>query len=106
MFSIRSRQATRQLYKLNESLGGKTLGEVIGDIRRLLLAKDPHKELIILVEDFAALVGIQDTLAKILIQHGETDGRKTLATIRSAIAVTDGYLAGRDTLATRAVASG
>ncbi len=95
-------QATRQLYKLNESLGGKTLGEVIGDIRRLLLAKDPHKELIILVEDFAALVGIQDTLAKILIQHGETDGRKTLATIRSAIAVTDGYLAGRDTLATRA----
>jgi hypothetical protein len=95
-------QATRQLYKLNESLGGKTLGEVIGDIRHLLLAEDPNKELIILVEDFAALVGIQDTLAKILIQHGEADGKKTHATIRSAIAVTDGYLAGRDTLATRA----
>lgn len=95
-------QATRQLYKLNESLGGKTLGEVIGDIRQLLLAEDPNKELIMLVEDFAALVGIQDTLAKILIQHGETDGQKTHATIRSAIAVTDGYLAGRDTLATRA----
>ncbi len=95
-------QATRQLYQLNESLGGKTLGDVIGDIRRLLLAEDPTKELIILVEDFAALVGIQDTLAKILIQHGETDGTKTHATIRSAIAVTDGYLAGRDTLATRA----
>lgn len=95
-------QATRQLYQLNESLGGKTLGDVIGDIRRLLLAEDPTKELIILVEDFAALVGIQDTLAKILIQHGETDGTKTHATIRSVIAVTDGYLAGRDTLATRA----
>lgn len=95
-------QATRQLYQLNESLGGKTLGDVIGDIRRLLLVEDPTKELIILVEDFAALVGIQDTLAKILIQHGETDGTKTHATIRSAIAVTDGYLAGRDTLATRA----
>lgn len=95
-------QATRQLYQLNESLGGKTLGDVIGDIRRLLLAEDPTKELVILVEDFAALVGIQDTLAKILIQHGETDGTKTHATIRSAIAVTDGYLAGRDTLATRA----
>lgn len=95
-------QATRHLYQLNESLGGKTLGDVIGDIRRLLLAEDPTKELIILVEDFAALVGIQDTLAKILIQHGETDGTKTHATIRSAIAVTDGYLAGRDTLATRA----
>jgi len=95
-------QATRQLYKLNESLGGKTLGEIIGDIRRLLLAEDSKKELIILVEDFAALVGIQDTLAKILIQHGQTDGKQTLATIRSVIAVTDGYLAGRDTLATRA----
>lgn len=94
--------ATRQLYNLNESLGGKTLGEVISDIRRLLLVEDPNKELVILVEDFAALVGIQDTLAKILIQHGETDGQKTHATIRSAIAVTDGYLAGRDTLATRA----
>lgn len=95
-------QATRQLYKLNESLGGKTLGEVIGDIRRLLIADDPNKELVILVEDFKVLVGIQDTLAKILIHHGETDGQKTHATIRSAIAVTDGYLAGRDTLATRA----
>ncbi len=90
-------QATRQLYKLNESFGGKTLGEVIGDIRRLLHAEDPNKELIILVEDFYALVGIQDTLAKILIQH-----EKRQATIRSAIAVTDGYLAGRDTIATRA----
>lgn len=95
-------QATRQLYKLHESLGGRTLGEVIGDIRRLLLAEDPNKELVILVEDFAALVGIQDTLAKILIQHGQTEGVQTLATIRSVIAVTDGYLAGRDTLATRA----
>lgn len=95
-------QATRQLYKLHESLGGKTLGEVIGDIRRLILEENPKNELIILVEDFAALVGIQDTLAKILIQHGQTDGKQTLATIRSVIAVTDGYLAGRDTLATRA----
>jgi hypothetical protein len=95
-------QATRQLYKLHESLGGKTLGEVIGDIRRLLFIEDAQKELVILVEDFAALVGIQDTLAKILIQHGQMDGTQTLATIRSVIAVTDGYLAGKDTLATRA----
>ncbi|RJQ27561.1 hypothetical protein C4565_05055 [Candidatus Parcubacteria bacterium] len=96
-------QATQQLYQLNHSLGGKTLAEVIGDIRRLLFIEDNQRELIILVEDFAALVGIQGTLAKILIQHGETDGVKTQATIRSAIAVTDGYLdEGRDTLATRA----
>ena len=93
-------QATRQLYQLNESLGGMTLGEVILEIRRLLLADD--RELVVLVEDFAALVGIQDTLAKVLIQEGTTSRGHQYATIRSAIAVTDGYLAGRETLATRA----
>lgn len=92
--------ATRQLYQLNQSLGGMTLAEVIQEIRRLLLPD--NRELVILVEDFAALVGIQDTLAKVLIQEGETSKGKEFATIRSAIAVTDGYLAGRDTLATRA----
>lgn len=92
--------ATSQLYKLNQSLGGMTLAEVILEIRRLLLVD--KRELVILVEDFAALVGIQDTLAKVLIQEGETSKGKEFATIRSAIAVTDGYLAGRDTLATRA----
>ena len=91
--------ATSQLYKLNQSLGGMTLAEVILEIRRLLLVD--KRELVILVEDFAALVGIQDTLAKVLIQEGETSKGKEFATIRSAIAVTDGYLAGRDTLATR-----
>jgi hypothetical protein len=92
-------QATRQLYQLNRSLGGKTLAEVILAIRRQLLAD--KKDLVILVEDFAALVGIQDTLAKVLIQEGTSSKGKEYATIRSAIAVTDGYLAGRDTLATR-----
>lgn len=93
-------QATSRLYQLNGSLGGMTLAEVILEIRRLLLAD--NRDLVILVEDFAALVGIQDTLAKVLIQEGETSKGKEYATIRSAIAVTDGYLASRDTLATRA----
>jgi hypothetical protein len=93
-------QATNQLYKLNQSLGGMTLGEVILEIRRLLL-KD-SRELVLLVEDFAALVGIQETLAKVLIQEGETSKGTEYATIRSAIAVTDGYLGGKNTLATRA----
>ena len=77
---------------MNQSLGGMTLAEVILEIRRLLLLD--NRELVILVEDFAALVGIQDTLAKVLIQEGETSKGKEFATIRSAIAVTDGYLAG------------
>ena len=92
--------ATEQLYQLNQSLGGMTLGEVILEIRRLLLVD--RRELVILVEDFAALVGIQDTLAKVLIQEGVTSRGAEYATIRSAIAVTDGYISGTQTLATRA----
>jgi hypothetical protein len=97
-------QATSQLYKLNESLGGMTLGGVIQEIRRLLISEDnkSNRELVFLVEDFSALIGIQETLAKILIQEGNPSGVKKFCTIRSAIAVTDGYLLGKQTLATRA----
>lgn len=93
-------QAIRQLFNLHQSLGGMTLQEVILEIRRLLLEED--RELVIFVEDFKALTGIQDTLLNVLIQEGVRDGIRVLATMRSVIAVTDGYLAGKDTIATRA----
>ncbi|WP_244814745.1 protein DpdH [Caballeronia sp. Lep1P3] len=93
-------QATRELFKLHEAMGGMTLQDVILDIRRLLL-KD-GRELIILVEDFKALTGIQETLLNVLIQEGVRDGVSEFATMRSVIAVTDGYLTGKDTIATRA----
>lgn len=93
-------KAIQHLYHLDQQLGGMTLSDVIREIRVLLLAE--NKELVLLVEDFAALVGIQNTLANIIIQEGETSNGKELATIRSAIAVTDGYLLGKMTLATRA----
>jgi hypothetical protein len=94
-------QAIRQLFGLHQALGGTTLPEVILDIRRLLLQQ--NKELVILVEDFVALTGIQETLLKnVFIQEGIHAGIQNLATIRSVIAVTDGYLAGRDTILTRA----
>jgi len=93
-------RAMRQLFQLHEAIGGMTLQDVILEIRRLLLADG--RELVILVEDFKALTGIQDTLLHVLIQEGVRDGKQELATMRSAIAVTDGYLAGQDTIATRA----
>lgn len=92
--------ATGQLFKLHKQMGGMTLQDVILEIRRLLL-KD-NRELVILVEDFKALTGIQETLLNVLIQEGVRDGEKVYATMRSAIAVTDGYLEGQDTIATRA----
>lgn len=93
-------QAIRQLFSLHQSLGGMTLQEVILEIRRRLLGQ--KRELVIFVEDFKALTGIQDTLLKVLIQEGIRDGFQELATLRSVIAVTDGYLAEKDTIATRA----
>lgn len=92
-------QAIKQLFNLHQALGGMTLQEVIQQIRRLLLAQ--NRELVILVEDFRALTGIQDTLLNVLIQEGVRDGVRELATMRSVIAVTDGYLAGKDTIGTR-----
>jgi hypothetical protein len=93
-------QAIRQLFNLHQSLGGMTLQEVILEIRRRLLGQG--RELVIFVEDFKALTGIQDILLKVLIQEGVRDGVQELATMRSVIAVTDGYLDTEDTIATRA----
>jgi len=93
-------QAIRQLFNLHQSLGGMTLQDVILEIRRRLLAQE--RELVIFVEDFKALTGIQDILLKVLIQEGVRDGVQELATMRSVIAVTDGYLDAEDTIATRA----
>lgn len=92
-------QAVKQLFNLHQALGGMTLQDVIQQIRRMLLAQ--NRELVILVEDFKALTGIQDTLLNVLIQEGVRDGVRELATMRSVIAVTDGYLAGKDTIGTR-----
>lgn len=93
-------RAIRQLFSLHQSLGGMTLQEVILEIRRRLLAQG--RELVVFVEDFKALTGIQDILLKVLIQEGVRDGVQELATMRSVIAVTDGYLDTEDTIATRA----
>ncbi|MBF0239223.1 MAG: hypothetical protein HQM12_16100 [SAR324 cluster bacterium] len=73
---------------------------MILEIRRLLL--EDGKELVLLVEDFRALTGIQETLLMILIQEGIVGGTKQYATMRSVIAITDGYLANQNTIATRA----
>ncbi|WP_274381319.1 protein DpdH [Alcaligenes faecalis] len=93
-------KAIRQLFSLHQSLGGMTLQDVITEIRRRLL--NQKRELVVFVEDFKALTGIQDILLKVLIQEGVRDGEQELATMRSVIALTDGYLSTQDTIATRA----
>lgn len=92
--------AIGDVFQLEQSTGGITLQDIILGIREILLKDD--MDLVLLVEDFAALSGIQDVLLKVCVQEGTHDGKKVRATMRTALALTDGYLASRDTILTRA----
>jgi hypothetical protein len=92
--------AIAKVFRLEENTGGVTLQDIILAVRNVLL--DDDKDLVLLVEDFAALAGIQDVLLRVCIQEGSRDGKKLRATMRTALALTDGYLAFRNTILTRA----
>ncbi|TPK52911.1 MULTISPECIES: protein DpdH [unclassified Mesorhizobium] len=92
--------AIGNVFQLEQSTGGITLQDIILGVREILLKDD--KDLVLLVEDFAALSGIQDVLLKVCVQEGAYAGKKVRATMRTALALTDGYLASRDTILTRA----
>ena len=93
-------QAIRQVFQLDQATGGVTLEAIILRIRELL--QEDNRELVLLVEDFAALSGIQEVLLKVCIQEAVRDGKQVRAPMRTALALTDGYLASRDTIQTRA----
>ncbi|MDB5470155.1 MAG: hypothetical protein JWR84_1715 [Caulobacter sp.] len=92
--------AIGNVFHLQQSTGGMTFQDIILAVRQTLL--EEGKDLVLLVEDFAALSGIQDVLLKVCIQEGEYEGKKIRATMRTAIALTDGILSFRDTMFTRA----
>jgi hypothetical protein len=93
-------EAIRCVFRLDQALGGKTIEEVILDIRDILLVDG--KELVLLIEDFAALSGIQEVLLSVCIHEAVRNGELVRAPMRTAIAVTDGFLTNRDTILTRA----
>lgn len=92
--------ALRTVFRVTEALQQKSIQDVVDDIRRQLL-KD-EKELVLLIEDLAALSGIQQPLLDIMIAESDEHGLRVRAPIRTAVAVTDGFLAGRQTVLTRA----
>jgi hypothetical protein len=49
------------------------------------------KEIVLLIEDFALIQGIQRDLLDAMIEVGERDGRTVLAPVRTLMAVTTGY---------------
>lgn len=94
--------ALRSVFGFTETFRQKTIQEIVGDIRRQLLIE--KRELVLLVEDLAALAGIQQPLLDIVIAESDEQGQRVRAPIRTALAVTDGFLPGRQTLLTRAKA--
>jgi len=80
-------------------MGDNTLTELFVDVRAQLFKE--KKELILLVEDFAVLSGLQGALLDVMIREATRDGKQVLCTIRSALAYTEGYML-KDTVRTRA----
>lgn len=84
---------------LNEALDGAkqrllrldpTVSELFDAIRQQLLIDG--RELVLLVEDFAVLSGLQKQLLQVIIKEAYRDGRQVLCTMRTALAYTTGYM--------------
>ena len=69
---------------------GASLSELFVEIRTKLL--EDKKELVLLVEDFAVLAGIQGHLLDAMIREATRNGRQELCVMRTALAVTEGRL--------------
>jgi hypothetical protein len=80
-------------------LGGVSLTELFVEIRSNLL--DDGRELVLLIEDFAVLAGIQGPLLDVIVRHGIDRGKQELCVMRTALAVTEGRLS-EETVKTRA----
>lgn len=86
------------------NIGAGRLQSAMLDIRREFARQ--QKEIILLIEDFALIQGIQRDLLDAIIEVGEREGRTVLAPIRTLMAVTTGYYARlADTVITRARAA-
>jgi len=79
--------AVRKLF----GMGGRTLYEVMLSVRRELLAQ--QTELVLLIEDFTILQGIQRELLDAITEAPVREGKQVLCSIRAAMAVTTGYFA-------------
>lgn len=89
--------------RLTELDGGRLAAAMI-DIRRAVHARG--QEIILLIEDFALIQGIQRDLLDAISETGVREGNQEVATIRTLMAVTGGYFDSLpETLKTRAAAS-
>ena len=86
------------------NIGSGRLQSALLKIRREFARQG--KEIVLLIEDFALIQGIQRDLLDAIIEVGERDGRIVMAPVRTLMAVTTGYYQGlADTVLTRAKAA-
>ncbi len=80
-------------------LGEHQLADLFRQVREQLLAEG--RELVLLVEDFATVAGVQRSLLDVAIMPGKREGKQILCDMRTALALTDGYLSPWDNMQTR-----
>ncbi|QYN37790.1 ATP-binding protein [Pseudonocardia sp. DSM 110487] len=86
------------------NLGSGRLSDALLQVRRQLAAEG--REIVLLVEDFALIQGVQRELLEAVIEAGIRGGRTEYAPIRTLLAVTTGYYRNLvDTALTRAQAA-
>ncbi|MDH1775820.1 protein DpdH [Pseudomonas sp. GD03817] len=96
-------ESTRTVFGYLFQFNGGGFQDLFKEVRRSL--KKQNRTLVVLVEDMAAISAIEDVLIDSLLEESLRDGKQELCTLRSAIAVTDGYqgyLRRQDTIKTRA----
>ena len=86
------------------------LVRVMADLRKRLFSRDPATEIVLLIEDFTLLQGVQYELLEAMLDLPRRGGRQVMCELRAVIAVTrDRFteiLAHSDTLRTRLQSQG
>lgn len=83
---------------------------VMRQLREQLYEENPRLEIVLMIEDFTLLQGIQHDLLEAMIELPTREGHQVLCGMKTVMAVTDGFfakmLASSDTLRTRIAAQG
>ena len=83
---------------------------VMRELRTRLYEENPALELVLMIEDFTLLQGIQHDLLEAMIELPRREGQQVMCAMKTVMAVTDGFftrvLASSDTLRTRIAAQG
>ena len=83
---------------------------VMRELRMRLFEENPDLELILMIEDFTLLQGIQHDLLEAMIELPRREGQQVMCAMKTVMAITDGFftrvLASSDTLRTRIAAHG